>query len=133
MFIFFSQVVSFVARQSNHLKQEQLFKTRTGSMKIRSFLQIDSHDNLIVALQSLKQGTVLEVGKQMVELQQDIPAKHKFALEDLDTGATAVMYGVIVGRANQPIRSGELITTANLDHATSEFKENQEPFKWQAP
>jgi len=102
-------------------------------MKIKSFLQIDSHDNLIVALQTLKQGTVLEVGKQMVELQQDIPAKHKFALEDIDTGATAVMYGVIVGRANQPIRSGELITTANLDHATSDFKENQEPFQWQAP
>lgn len=76
-------------------------------MKKKSFLQIDSYDNLIVALQALKQGTVLEVGNRVVELHHDIPAKHKFALEHLDRGALAVMYGVIVGRANQPIRSGE--------------------------
>ena len=102
-------------------------------MNKKRFLQIDAHDNLIVALQTLRKGTVVEVGGRPVELQHDIPAKHKFALDNLDQGATAVMYGVIVGRANQPIRSGELITTANLDHATTEFKETHEPFQWQAP
>ena len=102
-------------------------------MKKKNVLQIDSHDNLIVALQTLDRGSVVEIGTKVVELQHDIPAKHKFALEDLDSGATAVMYGVIVGRANQPIRAGELITTANLDHATTDFKESHEPFQWQAP
>ena len=102
-------------------------------MNKKSFLQIDSRDNLIVALQPLEQGTALEVGGRNLTLHHDIPAKHKFALEDLDTGELARMYGVIVGRASQPIRSGELVTTGNLDHATTEYRKTHEPYHWQAP
>ena len=102
-------------------------------MNTQNILQIDTHDNLIVALQSLPQGTNLKIGGQTVELLDDIPAKHKFALEDLDQGDLAVMYGVIVGRASQPIRAGELIRTDNLTHATTEYQEAHETFNWQPP
>lgn len=102
-------------------------------MKKESFLQIDGQDNLIVALQPLDKGTSLEVGGQVVKLLNDIPAKHKFALVDLDQGDLAVMYGIIVGRANQPIKAGGLISTDNLDHATTRYKETHEPFHWQPP
>lgn len=102
-------------------------------MKKQSCLQIENNDNLIVALDTLKQGTRLEVGGKPIELKQDIPAKHKFALEDLDMGDIAVMYGVIVGKANQTIKTGELITTENLEHTTIEFKEEQQAYQWQAP
>ncbi|MBT8355962.1 MAG: altronate dehydratase family protein [Desulfofustis sp.] len=97
------------------------------------FLQIDTHDNLIVALQPLAKGNRLRVGRHAIELIDDIPEKHKFALKDLDQGDLAVMYGVIVGRAKRPIRCGELITTDNLDHATTEYRETHEPYQWQAP
>ena len=102
-------------------------------MKNDSFLQIDTHDNLIVALQSLAKGSTLKVGDQTIELLSDIPAKHKFAFEDLGQDELAVMYGVIVGRANRPIRAGELITTDNLDHATTEYRKTNEPYHWQVP
>ena len=100
-------------------------------MDKKSFLQIDTRDNLIVALQPLEKGTAVEVGGRKIALNQDIPAKHKFALEDLDTGELARMYGVIVGRASQPIRSGELVTTGNLDHATTEYSKTHDQL-WNA-
>ncbi len=102
-------------------------------MTTQSFLQIESNDNLIVALDTLQKGTRLEVAGKAVELKEDIPAKHKFTLEDLDTGDRAVMYGVIVGKARQKIGAGELITTGNLEHATTEFKEAGEAYQWQPP
>ena len=102
-------------------------------MKNNSILQIDAHDNLVVALTTLPEGTQLQIGAQSVVLTQEIPAKHKFALEDLEKGAPATMYGVIVGQASRRIRAGELISKANLDHATNELSEADEPFRWQAP
>ena len=66
---------------------------RIRLMKNKNFLQIDSHDNLIVALQTLDRGSVVKLDTKVVELQHDIPAKHKFALENLETGdAAAVSY-----------------------------------------
>jgi len=102
-------------------------------MNRQNILQIDPKDNLIVALTDLEAGTVLEIGGESVELRDAIPAKHKFALRDLDVDDTAVMYGVIVGRPNRTIGRGERITTANLEHATTPYRETREPFIWEAP
>ncbi|MEJ2058281.1 MAG: UxaA family hydrolase, partial [Desulfofustis sp.] len=102
-------------------------------MQKQHFLQIDPDDNLIVALTDLIAGTVVEVAGESVELKEDIQAKHKFSLVGLEPGDLAVMYGVIVGRANQKIDAGTLITTKNLDHTTTEFKESDQPYHWQPP
>ncbi len=102
-------------------------------MKTKSFLRIDPHDNLIVALNPLNKGASLEIDGRAIELRSDIPAKHKFALQDFAQGDLAVMFGVIVGRANKPIGAGELITTGNLDHATTDYKDIHEPYRWQPP
>jgi len=102
-------------------------------MQKQHVLQIDPNDNLIVALTDLIAGTVVEVAGESVELKTDIQAKHKFSLVGLEPGDLAVMYGVIVGRANQKIDAGMLITTRNLDHATTAFKESDQPYYWQPP
>ncbi len=102
-------------------------------MQKQNFLQIDQRDNLIVALTTLTKGSVVDIGGEPLELKHDIPAKHKFALVDFAAGDLGIMYGVIVGRANQRIKAGELISTENLDHATTEFKESHQPFTWQPP
>ena len=99
-------------------------------MHKKNFLQIDPIDNLIVALTDLASGTVVDIAGKTVELQQDIPAKHKFALCDLTPEDFAVMYGVIVGTPNRVIVQGALISTENLDHATTPYKETHEPFAW---
>ncbi len=102
-------------------------------MQKQHFLQIDPKDNLIVALTDLSAGTVVEIGAESVVLKTDIAAKHKLSLVALEPGDLAIMYGVIVGRANQKIEAGTLISTKNLDHATTEFKESHQTFHWQAP
>ena len=102
-------------------------------MNKHSFLQIDEQDNLIVALQSLDNGTTVAIGTNSVKLKQDIPKKHKFALCDLNSGDNAFMYGVTVGVATRFIQAGELITTQNLRHATTAYAEEKKQYKWIPP
>jgi len=62
-----------------------------------------------------------------------VPAKHKFATEDLAIGAEIVMYGVLVGKAQQPIRKGEVLTTRNMRHEASSFHQKTNGFHWDSP
>lgn len=102
-------------------------------MQKQNFLQIDPKDNLIVALTDLAAGATVDVAGESLTLQDPIPAKHKFALYELGPEDNAVMYGVIVGRPNRKIARGGLISTENLDHATTPYQKSHEPFVWQAP
>jgi altronate hydrolase len=102
-------------------------------MQKQNYLQIDPRDNLIVALTELEAGTQIDIAGASLRLKDPIPAKHKFALHDLTPADVAVMYGVIVGRPNRRIGRGELISTANLDHATTPYQKIHEPYVWQAP
>ncbi len=102
-------------------------------MNKQTFLRIENKDNLIVALQTIVEGTTVNLDGKPIELRQKIPAKHKFASIDLKIGDTAIMYGIIVGKATRQILAGELITTANLKHATTAHKEQQDTFHWDPP
>jgi altronate hydrolase len=62
-----------------------------------------------------------------------VPAKHKFATEDLAAGADVIMYGVLVGKAAKPISRGERLTTSNVQHQASDFHEQSGQYRWQAP
>ncbi|MEE4164594.1 MAG: altronate dehydratase family protein [Desulfocapsaceae bacterium] len=89
-------------------------------MTQKTVLQIDEHDDLVVALQPLDKGESFTINDIKVVLQQNIPAKHKFAGRSFTIGERATMYGITVGEVILPIEQGELITTDNLRHATSE-------------
>lgn len=80
-------------------------------------LQLDSRDNVIVALATLEPGTAAEYGAGgSCPVAQTIPAKQKMALTALNPGELIVMYGMVVGEATQPIPRGGLITTQNIRH-----------------
>ncbi len=96
-------------------------------------LQLDSRDNVLIALTDLHQGETVEHNAGSFTLFSGVPTKHKFATEDLLSGARVTMYGVQVGRTAQPVRRGELLTTANLHHQSDEYREKQHEFHWQAP
>src|SRR5256886_7026460 len=72
-------------------------------------------------------------GSQSYLLESDVPAKHKFAIEDLANGAGIIMYGVLVGKAVEPIRRGELLTTRNIHHQAAAFQEKTEECRWTPP
>ena len=96
-------------------------------------LQLDSRDNVLVALVDLKQGESVEwAGRQHV-LKSDVPAKHKFATIDLAPGDRVVMYGVLVGQAVKPIATGELLTVGNIRHQAASFHQQSELFRWSPP
>ena len=86
-------------------------------------LQLDPRDNVLIALSNLSKGETVTFGGQSYALGSDVRAKHKFATQDLPVGADVVMYGVLVGKAMQPIRQGELLTIRNLHHEAAEFHE----------
>ena len=99
----------------------------------RSFLQINPSDNLLVALQDLKAGTVIEHHGNQITLQDDIAAKHKFTTEAIAKDGNAYMYGVLVGHASQDIPKGGLIHTFNLHHASQDFVGKQNDYTWTNP
>ncbi len=97
-------------------------------------ITINETDNLAVALTDLKTGEEVTVNSIKTKLVHNIPAKHKFALEDFKKGDKLTMYGLVVGTANQPIGKGEAITTANVTHMTSGYDlDKQTKFEWTAP
>lgn len=97
-------------------------------------LQIHPLDNAIVALDDLMAGETVCLNEQTWTLTADIPAKHKFAAATLHPGDEVRMYGVLVGRAQETIPAGGLLTTGNLKHAAGNFEiRNEHRPAWQAP
>ena len=96
-------------------------------------LQLDSRDNVLIALTNLKRGDTVEFDGKSHILVSDIPAKHKLAMATLSTGAEIVMYGVLVGKTVKPIAAGELLTTSNIQHQAAAFHERTGEYRWAAP
>ena len=97
-------------------------ENRSSAMNNR-VLQLDPRDNVLIALSNLSKGERVTFGGQSYVLGSDVRAKHKFATQDFPTGADIVMYGVLVGKAVEPIRRGELLTTRNVHHEAAPFRD----------
>ena len=96
-------------------------------------MQIDPRDNVIVAITNLEKGLSAKIGKQKVILKENIKQKHKFALNDFEVDDEIFMYGLLIGKAIQPIKSGSAITIFNLKHSSSEYSEKNKNYNWVAP
>ncbi|MGH9504201.1 MAG: UxaA family hydrolase [Terriglobales bacterium] len=96
-------------------------------------LQLDSRDNVLIALTDLKQGEQIEFSGKNYPLVSSVPAKHKFATQDFALGADVIMYGVLVGKAAKPISRGERLTTSNVQHQASDFHEQTDVQGWKSP
>src|ERR1700741_2207487 len=107
-------------------------KTTRGEMQ-NKVLKLDSKDNVLIALADPRQGEQISFESQSYTLKSDVPAKHKFATEALAAGASMIMYGVLVGKAAEPIWRGGLLTTRNIHHQAAAFQEKTEEYRWTAP
>ncbi|SFB24564.1 UxaA family hydrolase [Algoriphagus aquimarinus] len=96
-------------------------------------LQIHPKDNVLVALQDLKAGENISFSGNDIILKDDVPAKHKFAINDLIKGAQVFMYGGIVGKALSTISSGGVLSTQNVTHEAEDFGEKTGDYLWDAP
>ncbi|MEM9526357.1 MAG: altronate dehydratase family protein [Bacteroidota bacterium] len=101
---------------------------------MQNWLILDPKDNLAVALRELPAGERIRARETLV-LSEAIPIKHKFALQYLPVGGPVYMYGVLVGKATQPIPAGGLIHTGNLEHAAAGYAADSTAtdHAWNAP
>lgn len=82
---------------------------------MKDFIKIDNSDNVVVALNNFKKGTILQpVG---IELKDDIPFGHKIAITDIPKGGYVIKYGHRIGKVERPVSIGELVNETNLKTA----------------
>jgi altronate hydrolase len=102
-------------------------------MSETTVLQLDSSDNVLIALRNLRAGERIAFSSREYQLVTDVPAKHKFVTEDVPVGGDVVMYGVLIGKAREPIRAGEAVTTRNTRHDSLPFEESTGTHNWRSP
>jgi altronate hydrolase len=100
---------------------------------ITQYLKIHENDNVLVALQDLAAGTVINYNGQAFSLSTPVLAKHKFTVDTLTADDEIYMYGVLVGKATEVIPRGSAITINNIRHAAGEFKLGQRKTDWVKP
>jgi altronate hydrolase len=96
-------------------------------------LKLDPSDNVLIALKNLQQGERIDFSGRTYVLASDVPAKHKFATEDLAPGSDLIMYGTLIGKTRQPIRMGEVLTTRNTVHEAAPYHAKSREYKWTPP
>lgn len=81
-------------------------------------LVISKKDSVAVAIDELKSGDVatFKIGEEVstVNIIQDIPIYHKFAIVDVEKDSLVYKYGKSIGKALSNIKRGQHIHTHNL-------------------
>jgi len=98
-----------------------------------SYLQIHPKDNVLVALRDLPQGFEVNFEGKVFHLREAVRAKHKFTVSSLEKDADVFMYGVLVGKMNDAVADGVLISTDNLRHASDDFRLGNRKLNWEKP
>ena len=99
----------------------------------QAVLKINEKDNVLVALASLSKGAVIYYNGQEYTLDEDCPAKHKFFLQDMQPGEEVIMYGLMVGKIQVPVKKGQRMSTENTKHAAEPFAWREFQYEWIAP
>src|SRR5689334_24970937 len=99
----------------------------------QSFLQIHPSDNVLVALQDLNPGSLIQFNGDSFALAEHVSAKHKISPYPLSPGDNIYMYGILVGKADQFIPKGGAVTVHNIHHATRDFDLGERKLQWIKP
>ena len=96
-------------------------------------LKIHPADNVLVALTDLKAGEKVTFNGSTLTLAENVPAKHKFVLNNLAPESEIIMYGVLVGKTTKTIAAGASINTQNVKHKSSSYSGRNKKAEWKAP
>lgn len=99
----------------------------------KKIVQVHPKDNVLVALVNLSKSETVSFNGINYVLQEDIPAKHKFFMQDMQAGDEIIMYGVLVGKAQSSIAAGSRMSTANTHHAAEPYAFRPYQYHWQPP
>ena len=99
----------------------------------KQVVKLHPDDNVLVTLSDLQKGESITFEAETFVLQDLIKAKHKFYTQDMTKGQEVIMYGVLVGKVQNDISKGSLMTTENLKHAADPYAYRNASYEWQAP
>ena len=99
----------------------------------QKIMKINPKDNVIVALDNLNKNETVTYQEVQYLLVEDIPAKHKFFMQDMKPGEDIIMYGVLVGKAQKVIGKGSRMSTENTKHAAEPYTFRPGSDLWQKP
>ncbi|HEY4965880.1 MAG TPA: altronate dehydratase family protein [Puia sp.] len=103
-------------------------------MKMNSnILKIHPADTILVALKNLAAGETITYNGSQYTLRENIPAKHKFYMNDSPAGTEVIMYGVLVGKTEVEVHAGSRVSTENLKHASRDFDFRGFSYSWTPP
>ena len=78
-------------------------------------LRMTPEDTVVTALDDLERGLSVTVGDGSVELREDVPFGHKFALQPIAAGEEITKYGYVIGRATEDIEPGAWVHVHNVE------------------
>lgn len=96
----------------------------------KKLIKVHPQDNVAVALVNLSKGDCIDFDNQTIEIATDVKAKHKISLQAIESGGSIIMYGVLVGKANEDLSTGSLLTTENIKHQSSKVYGKTEDTSW---
>lgn len=99
----------------------------------KKLIKVHPDDNIAIALIDLWKGGQVEFEGEKIDILADTKAKHKITLVDLAPGDSIYMYGVLVGKAVDAIKRGEVLTVTNIRHEANSTAGRTETVKWKAP
>lgn len=83
-------------------------------MKQSAFLKINPADSVVVCLQPMAKGEVIDIDGKQVTLLQDTPAGHKVLINDVNEGQDIIKYGYPIGHAKCDLKAGAWVNEDNL-------------------
>lgn len=78
-------------------------------------LRMTPDDDVVTAIDDLDAGRSIEIDGETIELAEDIPFGHKFAIRHIDAGDEIYKYGYVIAKASQPIPPGTWVHTHNTE------------------
>jgi altronate hydrolase len=99
----------------------------------KKLIKVNTSDNVAVALVNLKAGETVLFEGEAIQVLADTKAKHKIALNNFNEGDRIIMYGVLVGKANNYIAKGDVLTINNVKHESEKVFNKTETTSWTAP
>ncbi len=88
---------------------------------MQDFLRIHEDDNVVVAINTLEAGTVVDLGDVQATASEEIPVGHKMAIKDIACGEPVIKYGFRIGNAKEDIKTGQWIHTHNVKTALGDL------------
>lgn len=88
---------------------------------MQDFLRIHEDDNVVVAINTLAPGTVVDLGDVQAVASEEVPVGHKMAIKDIACGEPVMKYGFRIGNAKEDIKAGQWIHTHNVKTALGDL------------